>query len=154
MASDSATAHPEPAILALFAAGQMRESEMARLEVHILDCRVCLGLLDGLPEDPMVRMIRDCRIPLSGVARESCSEGSSEQETDLLGEETSRLLDWAARIRTPRDRSGRIQRSRSDIHRAESDRASPLPHEIHDRSRRDGIRFPRRGSVERAVRSS
>ena len=85
---------------------------MARLEVHILDCPVCLGLLDGLPEISIVRMIRDCRSRLSAVASEfhwrnyiRAGDGSPGR-----GNESAHLC----RLRIPRDRSGMVLRWRSD----------------------------------------
>jgi S1-C subfamily serine protease/tRNA A-37 threonylcarbamoyl transferase component Bud32 len=53
------TAHPDRSILELFAAGRLRSSEMERIGEHLAECSVCLAVLEQLPEDPMVGMLRD-----------------------------------------------------------------------------------------------
>jgi hypothetical protein len=55
----AATVHPDVAILALFAAGRLRASEMERLGEHLAECPVCLEVLEQLPEDSMVELLRD-----------------------------------------------------------------------------------------------
>jgi tetratricopeptide (TPR) repeat protein len=57
----SATVHPDAAILALFASGRLRSSEMERLSEHVADCSVCLEVLEQLPEDSMVRLLQEHR---------------------------------------------------------------------------------------------
>jgi serine/threonine protein kinase len=65
--------HPEPAILALYAAGRLREEGMARLEEHLLDCPVCLAVLEKLPEDTTVRLLRETRFRIVDSSVESPS---------------------------------------------------------------------------------
>ena len=55
----SATEHPDATILALFAAGRLRSSEMERLGEHVAECSVCLEILEQVPEDSMVQLLRD-----------------------------------------------------------------------------------------------
>jgi len=57
--ASAATVHPDTAILALFAAGRLRTSEMERIVEHLGECSVCLEVLEQLPEDSMVGMLRD-----------------------------------------------------------------------------------------------
>jgi WD40 repeat protein len=59
MGASTATGHPDAAILALFASGRLRSSEMKRLGEHLAECSVCLEVLEQLPEDPMVGMLRN-----------------------------------------------------------------------------------------------
>jgi hypothetical protein len=59
MDAPAATIHPDAAILALFASGRLRASEMERLGEHLAACSVCLAVLEQLPEDSMVGMLRD-----------------------------------------------------------------------------------------------
>jgi hypothetical protein len=56
---DTARGHPDATILALFAAGRLRSSEMDRLGEHLAECSVCLEVLEQLPEDEMVGMLRE-----------------------------------------------------------------------------------------------
>jgi hypothetical protein len=55
----TARGHPDPAILELFAAGRLRSSEMERIGEHLAECSDCLEVLEQLPEDSMVGMLRD-----------------------------------------------------------------------------------------------
>ena len=89
MGGRSETAHPDPAILALFAAGRLRDAEMLRLEEHLADCSVCLGMLDQVPEDPIVPMLRDCRSQLFREASVARSEPKASGEADHLDEGAS-----------------------------------------------------------------
>jgi tRNA A-37 threonylcarbamoyl transferase component Bud32 len=54
-----ATVHPDATILAFFAAGRLRSSEMDRIGAHVAACSECVAVLDQLPEDSMVGMLRD-----------------------------------------------------------------------------------------------
>jgi WD40 repeat protein/S1-C subfamily serine protease len=51
--------HPDASILALFAAGRLRESEMQRLGEHLAECSGCVEVLEQLPEDALVGMLRE-----------------------------------------------------------------------------------------------
>jgi S1-C subfamily serine protease len=51
--------HPDASILALFAAGRLRASEMQRVGEHLAACSACLEVLEQVPEDPMVGMLRE-----------------------------------------------------------------------------------------------
>ena len=55
----TATVHPDAAILALFAAGRLRSSEMERIGEHVGGCSVCLDVLERIPEDSIVQLLRD-----------------------------------------------------------------------------------------------
>jgi WD40 repeat protein/S1-C subfamily serine protease/tRNA A-37 threonylcarbamoyl transferase component Bud32 len=54
-----ATVHPDATILSLFAAGRLRSSEMERVGDHLAACAVCLEVIQQLPEDPLVGMLRE-----------------------------------------------------------------------------------------------
>jgi WD40 repeat protein/S1-C subfamily serine protease len=51
--------HPDASILELFAAGRLRASEMQRLGEHLAECSVCMEILEQLPEDALVGMLRE-----------------------------------------------------------------------------------------------
>jgi hypothetical protein len=50
--------HPDASILELFAAGRLRASEMQHLGEHLAECSACLEVLEQLPEDSLVGMLR------------------------------------------------------------------------------------------------
>jgi serine/threonine protein kinase len=51
--------HPDPAILALYAGGRLRDADMDRVEEHLAGCRSCLAAMEQIPEDATVRLLRD-----------------------------------------------------------------------------------------------
>jgi hypothetical protein len=59
MGASATPVHPDAAILALFASGRLRSSEMERIGKHLAECSHCLAVLEQLPEDSMVGMLRD-----------------------------------------------------------------------------------------------
>ena len=59
MGATPATVHPDAAILALFAAGRLSESQMQRVGEHVAECSICLAALEQVPEDSMVRLLRE-----------------------------------------------------------------------------------------------
>ncbi len=63
MVGTSAADHPDPAILALFAAGRLRAPEAARVEKHLVDCPLCLAELEEVPEDSLVGLLREHGLP-------------------------------------------------------------------------------------------
>jgi choice-of-anchor C domain-containing protein len=76
------TVHPDPAILALFAAGQLRDGEMERLEKHLASCQACLEVLEQVPEDAMVRMLRDYQRHATESIEQKDGEPTPGEETD------------------------------------------------------------------------
>jgi hypothetical protein len=56
--ASATTVHPDAAILELFAAGRLRSSEMDRIGEHLEECWQCLDVLERLPEDPMLKILR------------------------------------------------------------------------------------------------
>jgi hypothetical protein len=72
MGASAATAHPDSAILALFAAGQLRSSEIERVGHHVAECSVCLAILEQLPQDAMVKMLRDHRGRVDSALMMAC----------------------------------------------------------------------------------
>ncbi len=70
------TIHPDAGILALFAAGRLRDAEMARLEEHLADCGECLAAMDQIPDDSMVRLLRDGGDRLDDVSSARSDYGS------------------------------------------------------------------------------
>jgi serine/threonine protein kinase/tetratricopeptide (TPR) repeat protein len=71
MGGTPTTVHPDAAILALFAAGQLRDAQMAQLEEHLAECAVCLAAMEQIPEDPMVRVLRDFGSQIVGPSSET-----------------------------------------------------------------------------------
>jgi hypothetical protein len=58
-AASAPNIHPDASILALFAAGRLRASEMQRVGEHLAECSACMEALEQVPEDSMVGMLRE-----------------------------------------------------------------------------------------------
>jgi len=92
MGGTPTTVHPDAAILALFAAGQLRDAQMAQLEEHLADCAVCLAAMEQIPEHPMIRLLRDCANHIVGPSSES-------GETTLQGKDADPVIEVEERPR-------------------------------------------------------
>jgi hypothetical protein len=51
--------HPSPDQLAAFVAGRLGDIEVSAIETHLADCTTCSRVLQGLPPDTLVALLRD-----------------------------------------------------------------------------------------------
>ena len=50
--------HPSPERLAAFVSGKLGEAESAEIETHLADCDTCRAVLELLPDDTVVSLLR------------------------------------------------------------------------------------------------
>ncbi len=50
--------HPAAERLAAFSAGHLSEADSAEIEAHLIDCVVCSGTLEAMPQDSLVALLR------------------------------------------------------------------------------------------------
>jgi hypothetical protein len=55
----AAASHPTAAELTAFLNGRLVGPVFDRVEDHVRVCPTCLGVLTGLPDDPLVRLARE-----------------------------------------------------------------------------------------------
>ena len=77
-------AHPAPDQLAAFASGQAAEDSAVQISQHLADCEACRTLIDKLPEDTLVSLLRQSSAsdgPTNGHAgvKEALTAGISSQ---------------------------------------------------------------------------
>jgi WD40 repeat protein/serine/threonine protein kinase len=65
---DEAKVHPDLADLAAFDCGSLSPDKQAAIERHVAGCPDCCARLDGLPDDPLVAMLRVPEARLSDYA--------------------------------------------------------------------------------------
>ena len=58
--------HPDPDRLAAFVSGRLPPVEAAEVEGHLTDCAICCKVLEALPGDPFVAMLRGADTEPSG----------------------------------------------------------------------------------------
>jgi serine/threonine protein kinase len=76
--------HPDPDILALYVAGRLKEEGMARMEEHLGDCPVCLAIIEQIPEDSMVRLLRETRFQIVDSSSEDREQSAQVQDVGPL----------------------------------------------------------------------
>src|SRR5690349_5250776 len=76
--TDSNTPHPSPERLAAFDQGQLSPSEWAEIEDHVAGCDVCCRLLEGVPDDRLISLLRTTA---SGIIDTRCQQGDTPVST-------------------------------------------------------------------------
>src|SRR5262245_10442309 len=71
---ETSASHPSPEQLAAFDRGQLTGPESSQVEQHVAACAACCALLENLPADSLLPLLRDAQPTPAPGGNESVAE--------------------------------------------------------------------------------